>query len=205
VSRVRRTHNGELLLELSKDSSVKSDDFKAAVAKSLGDKATVKHLSHVITIECRDMDEITEPIEICKALEEQFSIEDIELKDIRNMRKTFRGTQAAEFDLPAEAAKRVLSSGKIKIGWSVCRLRERFQPKRCFRCMNFGHWARDCTGVDRSRQCRRCGLEGHLAATCTGVRKCLICNDKETTASDHITGSSRCPEYRRALSIVKKT
>lgn len=47
-----------------------------------------------------------------------------------------------------------------------CRVRSYEVKTRCFRCLSYGHIARECTGPGRSKECRRCGIEGHFAKDC---------------------------------------
>src|ERR1700712_2871678 len=98
-------------------------------------------------------------------------------------------------------AKKDVAAGKIKIGWTVCRLREATRPKMCFRCLDFGHMAKDCKNTDRSKLCRRCGEEGHIAKDCQKDPRCMLC--KEDSKKPHITGSSRCPRYRSATKTMR--
>lgn len=70
------------------------------------------------------------------------------------IRKALGGTQTASVRLPVDAANNLMETVKIKAAWSVCTLRATSraveQMERCFRCMEFGHQARNCKGPDRS-------------------------------------------------------
>lgn len=197
VARIRRTKNGEILFELRRDPSAKSSEFKELMEKSLGEAAKVRALAQEVTIECRNLDEVTTDAELRTALKEQFETgEAIQTATIR-LRKAYGEMQIATIKLPTEVANKMLETGKVKVGWTVCTLRATQQLERCFKCMGFGHKAMQCKGADRSKLCRRCGEEGHLGRTCTKQPKCMLCPAGE--ASDHMTGSFRCPAYKEAM------
>lgn len=75
------------------------------------------------------------------------------------------GTQAASMKLPVDAANKVMTTVKIKVGL-VCPLRFSQQPEGCHNSLEYGHLARNCKGVYRCKLCRLCGQEGHTAQDC---------------------------------------
>ncbi|KAM8702463.1 hypothetical protein ACLKA7_001794 [Drosophila subpalustris] len=159
----------------------------------------IQEACDAITIECKDLDEITTEEDIMDALRSQMEITDAAVDDI-NLRKGYGGTQTASIRLPAESARKALSAGLLKVGWVRCRLRERVNITKCYRCLEFGHLAKHCRSeVDRSKLCRRCGKDGHLAKDCKEEPQCMFCKGKGSDWK-HIAGSGRCPLFRSALS-----
>lgn len=202
VTRIRRTQNGEMLFELKKDMSAKSTEYKELVEKSLGEAAKVRALAHEVLVECRNLDEVTTEGELREALKAQFEIGDTAQTAPIRMRKAYGDTQIAVIKLPIDAANKLLKTGKVKVGWTVCSLRVTKQLERCFKCMGFGHQARHCKGTDRSKMCRRCGEEGHIGRICTNPIKCMLCPAGKK--SDHITGGSSCPAFKKAMAAKKR-
>lgn len=204
VTGIRRTQKGELLLQL-KETGDKTTEITNNISVALGQTATVRTLSHRISIECRDIDEITTKEEICSALNELLGSEGVAPTDVVSLRKAYGGMQTATVSLPANMAKSLLNVGKVKIGWSVCRLRERTALTKCFKCLEFGHISKQCRNVeDRSKRCRNCGEEGHIAKDCKKPASCMFCRKDSPQHADHVAGSSRCPVFRRALSRKAK-
>lgn len=197
VARIRRTRNGEMLFELKKDPSAKSSAFKELVEQSLGDAAKVRALSQETMVECRNLDEVTTDQDLRKALEEQFQIGDAAQTAPIRLRKAYGDTQIATIKLTTEVANRLLEKGKVKVGWTVCSIRAMQQPERCYKCMGFGHQAKQCRGTDRSKLCRRCGEEGHISRTCTKPPKCMLCTAEKDR--DHVTGGQKCPALKAAM------
>ncbi|KAM8702434.1 hypothetical protein ACLKA7_001765 [Drosophila subpalustris] len=60
------------------------------------------------------------------------------------LRKAYGGTQIATLALQPSIASKLLESGKVRIGWVVCRIRRKIDPKRCFKCMGLGHTSTRC-------------------------------------------------------------
>lgn len=198
VVRIRRTQKGHMMFELKRSEDSKGELYQEMVVSAVGDLAKVKVLTEVITIVCKDLDEVTSKEDLLKAFKDKFNLPTLEESSIRSIKKSYDGSQTAIICLPLEVAKKVLLAGKIKVGWTVCRLREFIRPVSCFRCLGFGHIAKSCQGVDRSKSCRRCGEEGHIARNCCRTPRCMLCTDDTDKPISHITGSTECPKYRSA-------
>ena len=204
VVKARRTQKGEMLFELKKDPAVKSSAFKSLVEQSLGAEATVKALSPETVIECKNLDEITTACELEDALRALLGdLQDVQM--VVRMRKAYGNTQNASIRLSTPAANKLLAAGKVKVWWSVCSLRMAprvsQQMTRCFKCLGFGHLARNCEGPDRSKLCWKCGESEHVASDCKKQPKCMLC--KEQDGNDHVTGGLKCPAYKQAAALQK--
>ncbi|XP_046603616.1 uncharacterized protein LOC124297064 [Neodiprion virginianus] len=66
--------------------------------------------------------------------------------------------------MPERTARKLVALGKIKIGWTVCRIRERVAVDRCHRCQGYGYHATQCLGPDNSNACRKSDLLTQTAA-----------------------------------------
>lgn len=199
VARIRRTKNGEMLIELQGDPSVKSEAYRELIEKSLvGSDATVRALTQEAVIEVPHLDEVTTELELREALIDQLPPGDLESTAKVKLRKAYGGTQIATIKLPVAEANKLLELGKIKVGWTICPLRRpRTQLLRCYRCHGFGHVVSKCTvAEDRSKCCWKCGENGHVSKTCSNKPKCMLC--QKGVANDHVTGSLRCNAYIKA-------
>lgn len=204
VMSIRKTEKGELLLQLNKSAHESVNTFKHSVEDILGPSDEVRALTHEVLVEIKDIDEITTKEEVLTALEnisDDFKV--LSLSSVRSMRKAYGGTQTATISLGAGLAKQLLQISKIRIGWVVCRIREKMRPLRCFKCLDFGHTAYKCKSqIDNTGKCLQCGENGHKIESCTNKPLCLLC--KETNEiSDHVTGCTSCPYYRKALQILR--
>lgn len=85
------------------------------------------------------------------------------------------------------------------MGLNKCPIRERLKVTQCYRCWGYGHTSRDCISEDRSGACKNCAEEGHKEAECKREPVCISCRKK-----GHRAGSGKCPEFKRALSRVRK-
>lgn len=173
--------------------------MRNAVATALGDEATVRTMGQSCTLQIRDLDEVTEKEEIVEAVATAVDGTDRESVIVRALREGFGGTQMAVVTVPSNVARKLLVTGKLKVGWVVCRVRQKVDVVRCFRCQRFGHISLDCKGPDRSKLCRLCGQEGHLAKDCKGDPFCFICSERgEKGGASHILGSAKCPSFLMA-------
>jgi len=101
---------------------------------------------------------------------------------------------------PVAASNKMLEEGKWRIGWATVTAKPLpARLMRCFRCLEVGHGAADCTGVDRSGRCHRCGDRSHQSNNCGAERpKCPLCADFGLPAV-HSLGAAACVSSRRAV------
>ena len=201
VTRIRKTAKGELLLELDETGSKITSEFRSTLERMLQAEANIKALSKPdeVILEIKDLDEITSKDDISNALQQTFLADKpIHSSTVKSLRKAYSGTQTATIGLPSEVAKRALDAGKIRIGWVVCRIREKTVPSRCFRCLEYGHIASNCkSDMDRSKLCLKCGGEGHLIRACKNEAECFLCSTEENRK--HMAGTRQCPAFRRTV------
>ncbi|XP_041450362.1 uncharacterized protein LOC121404627 [Drosophila obscura] len=196
VDRVRRTAKGELLLELNGAQKENTAQLKEEIGQVLGTLAGVRALVSETFIEIRDIDDLATKEEVAMALSLQVDHQ-VEAECIRALRPGYGGSQVAVVGLADPLAKRLLEAGKLKIGWTRCRIVERSGQRRCYKCLEFGHIAARCkSDVDRSNCCLKCGKRGHKVAECTNDPRCFLCTVKDPAAASHIAGSKRCPRSR---------
>ncbi|XP_037898450.1 uncharacterized protein LOC119643177 [Glossina fuscipes] len=196
VHKIKRTQKGDLLLQLDKNGE-KTEELKNAVSSLLGDQAAVRSLKQRGTVECRDVVEITSKRDICEAIKSQYGLANAE---VVGLRKAYGGTQTAIISLSQEEANKLLAGGKLRVGWVVCRLRDHRALVKCYRCLEFGHIAKQCKAIcDRSKVCRRCVEDWHIAKVCSKDPLCFSCKGVPNADAKHVAGSSKCPLFKRAL------
>ncbi|KAM8711934.1 hypothetical protein ACLKA7_012445 [Drosophila subpalustris] len=152
VQGVRKTAKGDLLLRLSKKPAHSPQELQEAVGKVLGSRAVVKTLSEMSQVEIRDMDELVTKEEVLEAVKGAINDSTTTIDIIRSLRAMKDGSQIATLNMPAIKAKSLVDLGKIRIGWAVCRIKPVLQPKRCFRCQEYGHYAANCTSEEDPAQ-----------------------------------------------------
>lgn len=153
VTNVGRTKTGEIILVMDKTSQEMTSQLGIAIETVLGEEATIKKRVHEVTIEIKDLDEVTTKEEILDALVCRLgSDKDLGLDCIQSLRKAYGNTQTAVVKLPAEETKKLTDAGKLRIGWVNCRVREIVKPTKCYKCWQYGHLARNCKStIDRSK------------------------------------------------------
>lgn len=189
VRSIRRSRTGDMILELKKDATMKGSAYKVLAEKVLGDSVQIRALTPEMTLQLKNLDEITEAGEVARAFKEQSEV--VVTTEAVRLRKGPAGTQVATIRLPLVDGIAALKVAKLKVGWSVCPLSVFQQPDVCFRCFERGHKSWNCKGPDRSQLCRRCGEVGHKAKDCSAPPRCLICFGQRD--AKHITGGLKCP------------
>ncbi|XP_036345856.1 uncharacterized protein LOC118755117 [Rhagoletis pomonella] len=204
VRKIRKTASGDLLFQLNKSEDVNTAKLQEAVEGVLAGEAEVRTLTEMVHIEIHDIDEVTTSEKVCLALNGHGGSTKVLVSDIRSMRKAYGGTQTATLLLPESFANKLVGQGKIRIGWVICRIRHKIQPKRCYKCFEFGHISKGCRSSDDfGKSCFKCGQTGHTAKLCTNAPRCLLCVKRGSNPTSHQAGGNKCPVYQLALSKIK--
>ena len=171
VTRIRRTREGELLMELGK-AGTETSVLQRAIASKLNESAAVTMLTHKEKVIIMDLDEATTAMEVTEAISQVTGPDCVTSGDI-TLRKSYRGTQAAIILLPYASASLLTKAGKLKIGWVNCRVR--YFVARCYRCSETGHLAKSCKNtVEFAALCFKCRKEGHKVADCPVGKKLAL-------------------------------
>lgn len=196
IAAMRKAKSGEMLLEI-KGGKGATEALRETIKERIpGSNVRIKKDEKVVQI--RDLDALATEDEIIEALKNTLGTENDSIK-IKELRDAYGENQVATVALPEEAAQKLLSMGKVKIGWLRCRVREQIDILRCYRCWETGHTATKCEGPDRTKLCLRCGREGHMAKNCKEARYCPICSQQ-----GHRADTGGCPHYKRALAEARR-
>ena len=117
-----------------------------------------------------------------------------------------RGERLAIVSVQESEATKLLKVRKLKVGWIICRVRCRIPLVRCFRCLGYGHHARDCKGIDRSNTCYKCGQTGYVAAACDNEPHCALRSEMKVKTPEqmYILGTTKSRASKLALENRKK-
>ncbi|KAK9674841.1 hypothetical protein QE152_g40816, partial [Popillia japonica] len=155
VKTIRKTRHGDLMLEVSGDRE-KSGALKAIISKKVENKISL--INNEITIHVLDINGV--------------------YTKVKSIRPTRGGDQIATVQASRVAGHALLNAGRIKIGWVGCRVRERVEVTRCYRCLEFGHLKKECKGQHRSNHCLSCNQLGHQPKHCVGAQFCPTCQSE---------------------------
>lgn len=189
IKAIRKTTKGDMYVRVEGDAE-KTEKLFVAIRDS-GVPAKVEKTRREKTLYIKDIDAVTTEDEIksivSKTLGHADNKGEVKLTAVRN---NLDGSKTATVITAAEDANKLLALKKIKIGWVNCRIWGRTEVKRCYRCLEPGHEAARCKGVDRSKCCLKCGEVGHKVADCKNGEKCSKCGSK-----GHRIDSRSCPAY----------
>ncbi|KAH8325270.1 hypothetical protein KR059_006079, partial [Drosophila kikkawai] len=118
VSRVRKTAKGELLLEIKRNSQAQTSGIRDLIGKALGAGATIRTMTPQVRI--WDLDELTKE-ELEDALVKQANLPPNSVT-VKGLRALATGSQTATFTVPAGFAGALNNLGKVKVGWTRCRI-----------------------------------------------------------------------------------
>ena len=134
------------------------------------------------------------------------NFEDVPAADIARMMKfVFKsGSRDKDvvncvFEVTPELRKRMLSRGRLYIGWGSCRVIDSLDATRCFKCQSHGHVAKACRAEQET--CAHCAASGHDIKDCPSKELPATCANckKAGRKAKHSAGSRMCPSYAAAL------
>lgn len=197
IKKVQRTAKGDLMIKIEREAKPIKDQIEEALQ---GQKIRTVGEAKQKTLQIRDIDETCEEEEIRNILNARCQIQAPDNFKIRSLRPTQRGTQMLTITAQEEDAEKLLALGRIKIGLTQCKIEERIEVERCFKCWGYGHKANKCSGEDRTDLCRRCSGKGHKIEKGENEASCPLCNEK-----GHTPGSGQCKSFRKAITEERKS
>lgn len=180
VNSVGKTKKGDLLVTV-KNGEHKTQNLKNEIQKIIPE-AQISIMINKKILHLKGMEEDVTIEEIQKSVAKETE-SDSQLIEVRAIRPAFGGRKNATVILADKEANKLIQKGKLKIGWTFCKIMERKKDSRCLKCWEYGHQRDQCQGPNRDNLCRKCTQEGHKAAVCTGKLFCLFCG-KEGHPSD---------------------
>lgn len=190
IKTTRKTKDESLLIIAEKGK-------KDLLQKKLDENINLKEI-HIVEKKCElilsGMDSITTRDEIQTAIIGKLGEEgkNVEFKSIHTNRNS---EQVATLEMTVNVAKKLIDNSPIRIGWTMCRLKEKITIPRCTNCLKMGHQTRNCRSKKKEvTQCLKCTKEGHVTKDCPNQSHCISCD-----AEGHRSDSMSCPKYRKMV------
>jgi hypothetical protein len=196
ITNIRETRNGQVLLKLKNDAEAVSDSLRKIVnGRNLKIIKCKKKTVHIL-----GMDAVTTDLEVREALTNAVEFKKSDQLIVKPLRPARYGTQVATIIADEEDANKLLLLRNLRIGLSLCPLKERIDLIKCYKCWKYGHRAAKCTEKNRSELCRNCAKEGHKSDQCKENAYCPLCE-----SDGHAAGSGKCLAFRNALNEERKS
>lgn len=198
IKNARKSGKGDLLLTVEGGND-KATILQQAIKTKMKDVEVNKRRT-ANTIYISGIDATTTEDEIVGALTATSKVQCDQVKVV-SLRTGRNEECTAVVELPKDIAADMIGKGKIEIGWSICRVRERIFIARCFKCLDFGHKTRDCSSqVNRTDECLNCGKMGHKAKECKSPAYCTTCNK-----TGHRADQTRCPVFSGLVNDARRS
>nr|XP_023015321.1 uncharacterized protein LOC111504844 [Leptinotarsa decemlineata] len=196
ITRIRKTAAGHMLLNID-GGEEKARNLRYKICNKTKD-LQVKVASNKATIIVSGMEITATNEETVNALAKELGTDAREV-DIKHVRTRQYGELTAIVEVPKDTVGSLLKRGTIRIGLPQCRVVERIELPRCYRCLDFGHRTTDCQGEDRSDRCVKCRQVDHRVNDCTKQAYCWKCK-----RSGHRADQMRCPSFKKLVEARRK-
>ncbi|XP_035736367.1 uncharacterized protein LOC118447926 [Vespa mandarinia] len=200
----RQTRTGGLLLELNKTTVDIRASFAETLRKEVGETSSITELVSRATLEIQDCDCCTSSIEVEEALKRTLPgyAGKIEIK-ITN--PNARQQRLALIKIEEEAVAQLLKAGRVLIGFISCSVMRKAEVRRCYCCLDYGHYSASYKGPGRSKVCYYCGSTGHKIKDCKiSEPTCFLSSKSGVETRKYLAGSRVCKVFQEALETAKK-
>lgn len=187
IAKMRRTQQGNLLIEINGGAEA-AETVRQEISHSLGPDARVRRMGDESTVEVLDLDELTTKEEVLAAIAQ---VTEGCAARLVSLRQVYGNAQTAVVVVPVLVATRLCVTRRIKVGLVYARIRRTELPSRCYRYLAFGHFSRECTRLDRSKDCWSCGVAGHFGHDCAASPAVQSAFRAKQTSSGRLGNSAR--------------
>lgn len=209
IKNIENRTNGAILIET--DTVEEREKIKLELEKKMKDKYEIKIPTDLKPrFEIIHMNNKFEDEEIIEKLKRQNShmeISEMKIVKVYAVKKYNREVFNAVIEVDKETFPKIISTGKVCIGWERCKVFDAINIRRCYKCKGFNHKSVDCNNKEA---CLKCHQE-HKTSECKNedINKCINCikyNEKLklNVDIDHKTFSKICPAYQFKLDLKKK-
>lgn len=199
IKTIKKTRDEQMLVTVQNGAD-KMEALKNAIKEKIPEASPTSLVKKKV-LHVKGLDEVTNKADVEDAISKLIPL-GTEPIEIRALRPAYGNRQNATVILSEKSANILIELGKIKVGWTNCRLVERKFEMKCHRCWETGHTKAECNGPNRQNLCLRCGKDGHKVAQCENVAFCLNCN-KEGHQTSNRCLKTRARKSRSTPEIVK--
>ena len=128
------------------------------------------------TFHVANLDSCVTEEEILEALKTELGLEDGSSARVTSIRPAYGQAAKATIKVTQKHAAALAKKGSLVVGLIACRVKQRTQEDKCYRCWETGHQARDCKGPDKSQLCFKCGKSGHKRQDCAAEKTTSVIN-----------------------------
>lgn len=207
ISRMRKTKTNKVVVECNSERDV--DQIKEKLSQKLGNELEVdRPKSSTPTIKVIGIHDYESKEKLIQYIRKQ-NDQVITNSSVLNVLQvnTLPTYTTAVIETDHNTFTKIMAKQKLMIQWDSCKVYENINPKRCFKCNKFGHYAKDCEQSDFT--CPKC-CGNHSVKECNSNEIiCANCVEANKTRNlglptNHFAWSMNCPVMQRRLKNVKK-
>lgn len=185
IQTVRMSKKGSIIVRCPQNAKPLCEEL----TKLLPSDFKTHHIVPRTRVTICDLDVTTDEEEVKAALADyNIKVDKVQLRHLRG------GRLLANLWITANEALTLSQVGKVRIGWTLCKIRLGEGPMKCYKCLKNGHKVSECkSSSDYRSTCFNCSQVGHKAAICQLPPHCSLCKAKGKV-SDHAirTSCSTC-------------
>lgn len=139
---------------------------------------------------------------------DKFKLEIIYREQVKIKGRDVDGCFNIVLQTDGETFKTIMSEGRLRTTWKICKVVDNVYLRRCYKCYGFNHESKDC--VHPNIACSSCSLP-HLQRDCKATdMRCIVCVNTNkrikglNLQENHTIWSKECPVYQRKLAISKQ-
>lgn len=175
VKKIWKTVKGDLQLQVE-DGDPQAETLESEIKNKIEEWEVCRGKQSKKTIFVLGLDITTKEADVQNAVLRATDLEASKIShiNVKSLKSGRYGEQTAIVEMPRLAAIKILNAQRIKVGWLNCSVREMVNVVRCFNCLEYGHFAKECKATENKRDnCMRCGQKGHRAKECQNAPFCI--------------------------------
>ncbi|XP_055838199.1 uncharacterized protein LOC129906442 [Episyrphus balteatus] len=208
VSGIQKLNSGAIIVSCDNENSI--EKLTSDVKNNLGDDYSVDVINRNPRIKISYISDRFEENDLISCIRKQNDFlknSELKFKTMWKRKGKRSDYYTAIIEMDVNSYNEIMKVGKISVGWDKCEVSEAIYVKRCYKCLGFGHFSKDCTS-DRMT-CLKCGGQ-HKGSECTA--ECLSCVNcvkmneelKLNLDVNHNALDNCCEVYLRRLKTERK-
>jgi hypothetical protein len=202
VNRVKHLANNAVLVEC------KSKDESETLEKELTKLSAVtverpKRKLPTLLLRYVPNDVVNEELRDTIIQQNNLSHEVDPILNVKFTKRSFNEARQVVVEVSPKLRRELINLAKVKVRWSMCRVKDFVAVTRCFKCLGFGHTSKYCQGQQKCSYCaedhhwKECGQKLHTRCSNGLKANSYIQEEGKKTNANHSVFSKGCPKQKK--------